>query len=165
MSIGVESGTAFLAWYGIVKNLLLSYRNFSVKDCFHRDVVKRIGSHPVIGSQATANRPHHRSHSLLTNFCLKHTLSSLVFVSGWGFSVCRLSISALFGTAAAEALNTLKPSDITVVKSMKNPPQIVKTVMSSVCVMLDIKPDKVKTSSGKMVGWVGSRSLSATTFC
>lgn len=44
---------------------------------------------------------------------------------------------------AIHALNTLKPADITLVKSMKNPPDIVKTVMAAVCVMLNILPDKV----------------------
>ncbi|XP_021341821.1 dynein heavy chain 12, axonemal-like isoform X1 [Mizuhopecten yessoensis] len=45
--------------------------------------------------------------------------------------------------AALAALNTLKPSDITIVKSMKSPPSGVKLVMSAVCVMKDIKPDKI----------------------
>ena len=37
--------------------------------------------------------------------------------------------------SAINALNTLKPSDITVVKSMKNPAPIVKFVIEAVCVM------------------------------
>nr|XP_021153643.1 dynein heavy chain 12, axonemal isoform X1 [Columba livia]XP_021153644.1 dynein heavy chain 12, axonemal isoform X1 [Columba livia]XP_021153645.1 dynein heavy chain 12, axonemal isoform X1 [Columba livia]XP_021153646.1 dynein heavy chain 12, axonemal isoform X1 [Columba livia]XP_021153647.1 dynein heavy chain 12, axonemal isoform X1 [Columba livia]XP_021153648.1 dynein heavy chain 12, axonemal isoform X1 [Columba livia] len=45
--------------------------------------------------------------------------------------------------AALEALDTLKPSDISIVKSMKNPPSGVKLVMAAVCVMKDIKPEKV----------------------
>ncbi|ROT81734.1 putative dynein heavy chain 12, axonemal isoform X5 [Penaeus vannamei] len=52
---------------------------------------------------------------------------------------------------AVEALNTLKPADITVVKSMKNPPQAIKLVMAAVCVMLEIKPEKMKNSSGKTI--------------
>ncbi|XP_076458174.1 dynein axonemal heavy chain 3-like [Babylonia areolata] len=44
--------------------------------------------------------------------------------------------------AALSALNTLKPSDITLVKSMKNPPPPVKLVMEAVCVMLSIKPER-----------------------
>lgn len=44
---------------------------------------------------------------------------------------------------AIQALNTLKPSDITLVKSMKNPPDTVKLVMAAVCVMKDVKPDRV----------------------
>ncbi|KAK3752205.1 hypothetical protein QZH41_008046 [Actinostola sp. cb2023] len=50
--------------------------------------------------------------------------------------------------AALAALNTLKPADITIVKSMTNPPAGVKLVMSAVCVMKDIKPDKVVDPAG-----------------
>uniref|UniRef100_A0A8C3D5L5 Dynein axonemal heavy chain 12 n=1 Tax=Cairina moschata TaxID=8855 RepID=A0A8C3D5L5_CAIMO len=39
--------------------------------------------------------------------------------------------------AALNALDTLKPSDISIVKSMKNPPSGVKLVMAAVCVMKD----------------------------
>ncbi|XP_046384032.1 dynein axonemal heavy chain 12-like [Ischnura elegans] len=53
---------------------------------------------------------------------------------------------------AVKSLNTLKPADITLVKSMKNPPEAVKLVMAAVCVMLDIKPDRLnEDSSGKKV--------------
>ncbi|MEE6501786.1 hypothetical protein FKM82_004321 [Ascaphus truei] len=50
--------------------------------------------------------------------------------------------------AALSALNTLKPSDVTIVKSMKNPPSGVKLVMSGVCVMKDIKPEKINDPAG-----------------
>ncbi|EDO25866.1 predicted protein [Nematostella vectensis] len=50
--------------------------------------------------------------------------------------------------AAMSALNTLKPADITIVKSMANPPAGVKLVMSAVCVMKDIKPEKVNDPGG-----------------
>jgi dynein heavy chain len=50
--------------------------------------------------------------------------------------------------AALAALNTLKPADITVVKSMKNPPAGVKLVMAAVCVMKDVNPDKVNDPAG-----------------
>ncbi|KAM9343831.1 dynein axonemal heavy chain 12-like [Pholidichthys leucotaenia] len=50
--------------------------------------------------------------------------------------------------AAISALNTLKPSDVTIVKSMKNPPSGVKLVMSAVCVMKEIKPDKIADPAG-----------------
>ncbi|NXG35216.1 DYH7 protein, partial [Dromaius novaehollandiae] len=50
--------------------------------------------------------------------------------------------------AALAALDTLKPSDITIVKSMKNPPSGVKLVMAAVCVMKDIKPEKIADPSG-----------------
>ncbi|XP_071484907.1 dynein axonemal heavy chain 12-like [Diadema antillarum] len=50
--------------------------------------------------------------------------------------------------AALAALNTLKPADIAVVKTMKNPPSGVKLVMSAVCVMKDIKPEKINDPAG-----------------
>ncbi|KAJ3039074.1 Dynein heavy chain 7, axonemal [Rhizophlyctis rosea] len=55
--------------------------------------------------------------------------------------------------SALAALDTLKKSDIDLVKSMKNPPDGVKLVMEAVCVMKDIKPEKVPdpSGSGRMV--------------
>ncbi|KAL6119092.1 dnah12 [Pungitius sinensis] len=50
--------------------------------------------------------------------------------------------------AALSALDTLKPADVTIVKSMKNPPSGVKLVMSAVCVMKEIKPDKIVDPAG-----------------
>ncbi|KAK0162631.1 hypothetical protein PV327_006394 [Microctonus hyperodae] len=44
---------------------------------------------------------------------------------------------------AVAALNTLKPSDITLVKAMKNPPDTVKLVMAAVCVMLDVAAERI----------------------
>lgn len=44
--------------------------------------------------------------------------------------------------SALVALNTLKPPDITIVKSMKNPPAAVKLVLEAVCVIRAIKPDR-----------------------
>ncbi|XP_027026371.2 dynein axonemal heavy chain 12 [Tachysurus fulvidraco] len=51
--------------------------------------------------------------------------------------------------AALSALDTLKPSDISIVKAMKNPPSGVKLVMAAVCVMKEIKPDKINDPAGK----------------
>lgn len=48
---------------------------------------------------------------------------------------------------ALEALNTLKPADITLVKSMKNPPSAVKLVMAAVCVMKSIPPDRLNDAA------------------
>ncbi|KAL3319619.1 hypothetical protein Ciccas_001702 [Cichlidogyrus casuarinus] len=50
--------------------------------------------------------------------------------------------------AALSALDTLKPSDITIVKSMKNPPAGVKLVMEAVCVMKELKPDMIADPAG-----------------
>jgi dynein heavy chain len=65
--------------------------------------------------------------------------------------------------AALTALDTLKKSDVDLVKSMKNPPAGVKLVMESICVMKDIKPDKIPdpTGSGKMIldYWKPSQKL------
>ncbi|XP_071816044.1 dynein axonemal heavy chain 12-like isoform X3 [Apostichopus japonicus] len=56
------------------------------------------------------------------------------------------AIPALEGALAA--LDTLKPADIAVVKTMKNPPDGVKLVMSAVCVMKEIKPEKISDPAG-----------------
>ena len=53
--------------------------------------------------------------------------------------------------AALAALNTLKPPDITIVKSMKNPPAAVKLVLEAVCVIRSIKPERKPEASGKIV--------------
>jgi hypothetical protein len=48
---------------------------------------------------------------------------------------------------AVAALNTLKPTDITLVKSMKNPPEPIKLVMAAVCVIKNIKPDRLNDAA------------------
>ncbi|XP_055607362.1 dynein axonemal heavy chain 3 isoform X2 [Uranotaenia lowii] len=53
--------------------------------------------------------------------------------------------------AALSALDTLKPADITVVKSMKNPPLGVKLVLEAVCVIKGIKSDRKTDPSGKVL--------------
>lgn len=53
--------------------------------------------------------------------------------------------------AALEALNTLKPADIFIVKSMKNPPYAVKLTLEAVCVLRGFKPDRKPDPSGRMV--------------
>ncbi|XP_060776842.1 dynein axonemal heavy chain 3 [Neoarius graeffei] len=65
--------------------------------------------------------------------------------------------------AALSALNTLKPADITEVKSMLNPPGPVKLVMESICVMKGIKPERKPDpgGSGKKIEdyWGPSKKL------
>ncbi|CAG7816608.1 unnamed protein product [Allacma fusca] len=51
--------------------------------------------------------------------------------------------------AALQALDTLKPADITLVKSMKNPPAAVKMVLEAICVMKGVKPEKKVDNMGK----------------
>ncbi|EGW00688.1 Dynein heavy chain 12, axonemal [Cricetulus griseus] len=50
--------------------------------------------------------------------------------------------------AKIENARMMQPADITIVKSMKNPPAGVKLVMAAVCVMKDIKPEKISDPSG-----------------
>ncbi|POI28340.1 hypothetical protein CIB84_007910, partial [Bambusicola thoracicus] len=65
--------------------------------------------------------------------------------------------------AALEALDTLNPSDVSLVKSMQNPPGPVKLVMESICVMKGTKPERKPdpSGSGKMIEdyWGPSRKI------
>ncbi|KAM9486846.1 dynein axonemal heavy chain 7-like [Clarias gariepinus] len=49
--------------------------------------------------------------------------------------------------AALSALDTLTQQDITLVKSMKNPPAGVKLVMEAICILKGIKPDRIPDPS------------------
>jgi len=51
---------------------------------------------------------------------------------------------------AIRSLNTLKPADINEVKAFLKPPKGVVLVMKSVCVMLEIAPDKIRDPAGGM---------------
>ena len=53
--------------------------------------------------------------------------------------------------AAIAALDTLKQNDISLVKTMTNPPNGVKLVMEAVCIMKALKPDKKVDGTGKAV--------------
>lgn len=50
--------------------------------------------------------------------------------------------------AALSALNTLTPADIAVVKTMKSPPKGIKLVMEAICILKDVKPERVPAPSG-----------------
>uniref|UniRef100_A0A1A9WZY9 Dynein heavy chain 7, axonemal n=1 Tax=Glossina brevipalpis TaxID=37001 RepID=A0A1A9WZY9_9MUSC len=50
--------------------------------------------------------------------------------------------------AALAALNTLTSADIAVVKTMKSPPVGVRIVMEAVCILKDVKPEKIPNPSG-----------------
>ncbi|GLC47993.1 hypothetical protein PLESTB_000047400 [Pleodorina starrii] len=52
---------------------------------------------------------------------------------------------------ALAALDTIDEKDINYIKKLGNPPNIIKLVLEAVCVILDVKPAKVKDESGKMV--------------
>lgn len=49
---------------------------------------------------------------------------------------------------ANAALQTLTPQDVTIVKTMKSPPVTVKIVMEGICIMKDVKPEKVPNQNG-----------------
>jgi dynein heavy chain len=53
--------------------------------------------------------------------------------------------------AAVEALKTLTKSDLVLVKSMQKPPNGVRIVMETVCILLGVAPEKVKGPDGKNV--------------
>lgn len=61
--------------------------------------------------------------------------------------------------AALSALDTLKPADITVIKSMKNPPLGVKLVLEAVCVIKGIKSDRKTDPSKKLIIWMGIHQI------
>lgn len=50
--------------------------------------------------------------------------------------------------AALAALDTLNPADISLVKSMQNPPGPVKLVMESICVMKGLRPERKPDPGG-----------------
>lgn len=49
---------------------------------------------------------------------------------------------------ALKALDTLKPSDIGEVKAMKSPPDGVRLVMETVCILRGVKPEKINDPAG-----------------
>lgn len=49
---------------------------------------------------------------------------------------------------AEAALNALTPADITGVKTMKSPPASVKIVMEAICILKDMKPEKMSGAGG-----------------
>ena len=63
----------------------------------------------------------------------------------------KLAIAMPAMNAAIAALDTLKQNDISLVKTMTNPPNGVKLVMEAVCIMKALKPDKKVDGTGKAV--------------
>lgn len=65
--------------------------------------------------------------------------------------------------AALSALDTLRPSDVSIVKAMLNPPAGVKLVMEGICIMRDIKPERINdpNNPGKKIldYWGPSKKL------
>ncbi|XP_052747260.1 dynein axonemal heavy chain 7 [Bicyclus anynana] len=50
--------------------------------------------------------------------------------------------------SALAALDTLTPQDITFIKTMKSPPRGIKLVMEAICILKEMKPDKIPNPSG-----------------
>ncbi|CAB3230574.1 unnamed protein product [Arctia plantaginis] len=50
--------------------------------------------------------------------------------------------------SALAALDTLTPQDITFIKTMKSPPRGIRLVMEAICILKEVKPDKVPNPSG-----------------
>ncbi|CAH2067322.1 unnamed protein product, partial [Iphiclides podalirius] len=50
--------------------------------------------------------------------------------------------------AALAALDTLTPQDITFIKTMKSPPRGIKLVMEAICILKEVKPDRIPNPSG-----------------
>ncbi|KAK3779689.1 hypothetical protein RRG08_013644 [Elysia crispata] len=73
----------------------------------------------------------------------------------------KLKIAMPAMNAALTALDTLKQNDITIVKTMTNPPAGVRLVMESICIMKGIKPDKKIDGSGKAFEdyWPASKKM------
>ncbi|XP_066592221.1 dynein axonemal heavy chain 7-like [Prorops nasuta] len=68
---------------------------------------------------------------------------------------------------AEDALKTLTVADIAVVKAMKSPPYLVRLVMEAICVLRQVKPEKIQGKDGHAVAdyWKASlRILSDTRF-
>ncbi|XP_042619646.1 dynein axonemal heavy chain 7-like [Cyprinus carpio] len=59
-----------------------------------------------------------------------------------------LAVAVPILEALLAALDTLTTQDITLVKSMKNPPAGVKLVMGAICILKGIKPDRIPDPSG-----------------
>ena len=58
------------------------------------------------------------------------------------------NVNWLYNWLAYWSIARFQPADIAVVKTMKNPPSGVKLVMSAICVMKDVKPEKIADPSG-----------------
>lgn len=60
---------------------------------------------------------------------------------------------------AENALNALSPSDLSAVRTMKNPPIAIKVVMEGICILKEIKTDKMSASTDEY--WTASKKLLA----
>ncbi|KAL0600023.1 Dynein heavy chain 7, axonemal [Plecturocebus cupreus] len=95
---------------------------------------------------------------------LEAALSALDTLKTGSPSVAQVGLKLLGSrdspTLASQSAGFTGPADITIVKSMKNPPSGVKLVMAAVCVMKDIKPEKISDPSG-----TGRKNLDGVLLC
>ncbi|XP_018409373.1 PREDICTED: dynein heavy chain 3, axonemal-like [Nanorana parkeri] len=73
----------------------------------------------------------------------------------------KLSVAIPAFNAAIAALDTLKASDIALLKTMQNPPSGVRLTLSAICILKGIKPDKKGDPSGKSADdyWPASKKM------
>ncbi|KAM4037486.1 dynein axonemal heavy chain 3-like [Anomaloglossus baeobatrachus] len=73
----------------------------------------------------------------------------------------KLSIAIPALNAAIAALDTLKASDITLLKTMQNPPSGVRLTLAAICILKGIKPEKKTDQTGKILDdfWPSSKKM------
>ncbi|XP_051776026.1 dynein axonemal heavy chain 3-like isoform X1 [Erpetoichthys calabaricus] len=72
-----------------------------------------------------------------------------------------LSIAMPALNAAIAALDTLKASDITLIKTMQNPPSGVRLTLAAICILKGIKPEKRSDSNGRNIDdyWPSAKKM------
>ncbi|KAM8971996.1 dynein axonemal heavy chain 3-like [Pelodytes ibericus] len=73
----------------------------------------------------------------------------------------KLSIAMPAFNSSIAALDTLKSSDITLLKTMQNPPSGVRLTLAAICILKGIKPEKKVDQNGKIVDdfWPASKKM------
>uniref|UniRef100_A0A8C5PIE1 AAA+ ATPase domain-containing protein n=1 Tax=Leptobrachium leishanense TaxID=445787 RepID=A0A8C5PIE1_9ANUR len=73
----------------------------------------------------------------------------------------KLSIAMPALNSSIAALDTLKASDITLLKTMQNPPSGVRLTLAAICILKGIKPEKKVDPSGKTIDdfWPASKKM------
>ncbi|XP_031754732.1 dynein heavy chain 3, axonemal [Xenopus tropicalis] len=73
----------------------------------------------------------------------------------------KLSVAIPALNAAIAALDTLKASDITLLKTMQNPPSGVRLTLAAICILKGIKPEKKVDQNGKAIDdfWPASKKM------
>ncbi|KAM4746905.1 dynein axonemal heavy chain 3-like [Rhinophrynus dorsalis] len=73
----------------------------------------------------------------------------------------KLSVAIPALNAAIAALDTLKSSDITLLKTMQNPPAGIRLTLAAICILKGIKPEKKGDQNGKAIDdfWPASKKM------